>query len=64
MIPEPTAQVGDDIQVIDDSPVLGPWPGTIHAVKWSSLTGWWYDVESRETGTTWTVPERLISKEE
>lgn len=50
--PRPEIAKGDRVAVYEQG--IDPWLGTVQAVKPSSVSGWWIDVE-RDADFTWSV---------
>jgi hypothetical protein len=46
---------GDRITVSE--PGIRPWIGVVGAVKFSPITGWWFEVAREDDGLSYVVPE-------
>lgn len=56
---DPLYHRGDKVEVHEDG--LRPWTGVVTYPKWSSESGWWYEVrEDFERGGTYAVLEATI----
>lgn len=55
------AQRGDRVEIREKG--ISPWCGMVAAVKWSSVSGWWLEVQREEDGVTWHVSFALTDVE-
>ena len=42
-------------RVLVHEPGIAPWEGTVIALKWSAVSGWWCDVRNADGGV-WSIP--------
>lgn len=47
---------GERVEVLEDT----PWSGVVLSVKWSSVSGWWYEVNADNRPGAWSVPEGYL----
>lgn len=50
---EPTIARGDAVYVKEQG--IAPWTGTVTAVKPSSVSGWWADINRDDRSGTWSI---------
>lgn len=40
------------------------WDGIARTLKWSNVSGWWFEVVNDKTGLTWQVPSKFVKQKE
>ena len=59
---DPPARFGDRVEVHEEN--IRPWAGTVGAVKWSPVSGWWAEVRSDDADVTWIVAASCLRAKE
>lgn len=57
----PNVVRGDTVTVAEEN--IRPWNGTVRSVKYSIVSGWWFEV-LRDDGMSWAVHSSIVAKTE
>lgn len=55
---EPRHSPKDEVIVTEDG--IRPWSGVVSTVKWSPVSGWWYDIRRDDDGLTLVINEKFL----